>query len=103
MKPIKNIYIIFAIISLFSNVLLFSQIRVGYGLSSDYTMSVLGTDVDVETEGGITLGYDYALQNKEDINNIEYEETVTDSRGKKINWLKEFFTNLNPNPYGKKK
>ena len=40
---------------------------------------------------------------KEDINNIEYEETVTDSRGKKINWLKEFFTNLNPNPYGKKK
>ena len=40
---------------------------------------------------------------KEDINNIKYEETVTDSRGKKINWIKEFFTNLNPDPYGKRK
>ena len=40
---------------------------------------------------------------KDDINNIEYEETITDSRGKSMNWLKEFFTNLNPDPYGKKK
>ena len=41
------------------------------------------------------------LLSKEDINSIEYEETVTDSRGKKINWIKEFFTNLNPDPYGR--
>ena len=39
---------------------------------------------------------------KDNINEIAYEETITDSRGKKINWLKEFFTNLNPDPYGKK-
>ena len=42
------------------------------------------------------------LLSKNDINNIEYEETLTDSRGKKINWIKEFFTNLNPDPYGKR-
>ena len=39
---------------------------------------------------------------KDNINEIAYEETITDSRGKKMNWLKEFFTNLNPDPYGKK-
>ena len=43
------------------------------------------------------------LLSKNDINNIEYEETLTDSRGTKINWIKEFFTNLNPDPYGKRK
>ena len=48
------------------------------------------------------------LENKEilsknDINNIEYEETLTDSRGKKVNWIKDFFSNLNPDPYGKRK
>ena len=43
------------------------------------------------------------LLSKNDINNIEYEETLTDSRGKKVNWIKEFFTNLNPDPYGKRK
>ena len=43
------------------------------------------------------------LLSKNDINNIEYEETLTDSRGKKVNWLKEFFTNLNPDPYGRRK
>ena len=42
------------------------------------------------------------LLSKNDINNIEYEETLTDSRGKKVNWIKEFFSNLNPDPYGKK-
>jgi len=42
------------------------------------------------------------LLSKNDINNIKYEETLTDSRGKKVNWIKEFFTNLNPNPYGKR-
>ena len=42
------------------------------------------------------------LLSKNDINNIEYEETLTDSRGKKVNWIKEFFTNLNPDPYGKR-
>ena len=40
---------------------------------------------------------------KNDINNIKYEEEITDSRGKKINLLKQFFTNLNPDPYGGKK
>ena len=39
---------------------------------------------------------------KRDINNIEYEDSITDSKGKKINWIKEFFTNLNPDPYGKR-
>ena len=43
------------------------------------------------------------LLSKNDINNIKYEETLTDSRGKKINWIKEFFTNLNPDPYGERK
>ena len=42
------------------------------------------------------------LLSKNDINNIEYEETLTDSRGKKVNWIKDFFSNLNPDPYGKK-
>ena len=42
------------------------------------------------------------LLSKNDINNIEYEKTLTDSRGRKINWIKEFFTNLNPDPYGKR-
>ena len=43
------------------------------------------------------------LLSKKDINDIEYEDTITDSRGKKINWLREFFSNLNPDPYGNKK
>ena len=42
------------------------------------------------------------LLSKNDINNIEYEKTLTDSRGKKVNWIKDFFSNLNPDPYGKK-
>ena len=42
------------------------------------------------------------LLSKNDINNIEYEETLTDSKGKKVNWIKDFFSNLNPNPYGKR-
>ena len=46
---------------------------------------------------------DKELLSRNDINNIEYEDTITDSKGKKINWIKEFFTNLNPDPYGKKK
>lgn len=41
------------------------------------------------------------ILSKNDINEIHHEETITDSRGKKVNWLKEFFTNLNPDPYGK--
>ena len=43
------------------------------------------------------------ILSKNDINSIQYEETITDSRGKKISWIKHFFTNLNPDPYGKKK
>ena len=42
------------------------------------------------------------ILSKNDIKNIDYEETITDSRGKKISWIKRFFTNLNPNPYGNK-
>jgi outer membrane protein assembly factor BamE (lipoprotein component of BamABCDE complex) len=40
------------------------------------------------------------LLSKNDINDIDYEKTVTDSSGKKLSWLKQFFTNLNPNPFG---
>ena len=43
------------------------------------------------------------LLSKKDINDIKNEETITDSRGKKISWIKEFFTNLNPDPYGRNK
>ena len=43
------------------------------------------------------------ILSKNDINSIQYEETITDSRGKKVAWIKHFFTNLNPDPYGKKK
>ena len=43
------------------------------------------------------------LLSKNDINDIDHEETLTDSRGKKISWIKEFFTNLNPDPYGRNK
>tara|TARA_B100001013_G_scaffold266201_1_gene168055 strand:- start:243 stop:698 length:456 start_codon:yes stop_codon:yes gene_type:complete len=43
------------------------------------------------------------ILSKNDINSIQYEETITDSRGKKVNWIRQFFTNLNPDPYGKKK
>ena len=43
------------------------------------------------------------ILSKNDINSIKYEETITDSRGKKVNWIRQFFTNLNPDPYGKKK
>ena len=42
------------------------------------------------------------ILSKNDINSIQYEETITDSRGKKVNWIKEFFSNLNPDPYGKR-
>ena len=43
------------------------------------------------------------ILSKNDINSIQYEETITDSRGKKVTWIRQFFTNLNPDPYGKKK
>ncbi len=40
------------------------------------------------------------LLSKNDMNEIEYEKMVTDSSGKKLSWLKQFFSNLNPNPFG---
>ena len=43
------------------------------------------------------------ILNKNDINNIDYETTVTDSRGREIIWYKQFFTNLNPDPFGSKR
>jgi outer membrane protein assembly factor BamE (lipoprotein component of BamABCDE complex) len=43
------------------------------------------------------------ILSKNDINSIQYEETITDSRGKKVTWIRQFFTNLNPDPYGRKK
>ena len=46
---------------------------------------------------------DKEILSKNDINKIEFEETVTDSKGKRMNWIKQFFTNLNSNPYGTKK
>ena len=42
------------------------------------------------------------ILSKNDINSIQYEETITDSRGKKVTWIRQFFTNLNPDPYGKR-
>ena len=40
---------------------------------------------------------------KEDLNDIDYEVAVTDSSGKKLNWYREFFRNLNPDPFGTNK
>ena len=40
------------------------------------------------------------ILSKEDINSIDHEITVTDSSGKKLSWYKEFFKNLNPDPFG---
>ena len=40
------------------------------------------------------------ILSKEDINSIDHEITVTDSSGKKLSWYKEFFRNLNPDPFG---
>ena len=37
---------------------------------------------------------------KADLNDIDYEVAVTDSSGKKLSWYKEFFKNLNPDPFG---
>ena len=37
---------------------------------------------------------------KADLNDIDYEVAVTDSSGKKLNWYREFFRNLNPDPFG---
>ncbi len=37
---------------------------------------------------------------KADLNDINYEVAVTDSSGKKLNWFREFFKNLNPDPFG---
>ena len=42
------------------------------------------------------------ILSKNDIKDIDYEESITDSKGKKRNWIREFFTNLNPDPYGKR-
>ena len=42
------------------------------------------------------------ILSKNDIKDIDYEESNTDSKGKKRNWIREFFTNLNPDPYGKR-
>ena len=40
---------------------------------------------------------------KADLNDIDYEVAVTDSSGKKLNWYREFFRNLNPDPFGTNK
>ena len=39
---------------------------------------------------------DKEILSKKDINKIEYEETVTESKSKKLNFIREFFRNLNP-------
>ena len=65
------------------------------GKNTDQKILILSFNDDMLNNKEILL--------KNDINNIEYEETITDSRGKKMNWLKEFFYNLNSNPYGTNK
>ena len=39
---------------------------------------------------------DKEILSKKDINKIEYEETITESKSKKLNFIREFFRNLNP-------
>ena len=65
------------------------------GQNTDQKILILSFDKETLTKK--------ELLSKKDINDIEYEDTITDSRGKKINWLREFFSNLNPDPYGNKK
>ena len=65
------------------------------GRNTDQKILILSFDKETLTKK--------ELLSKKDINDIEYEDTITDSRGKKINWLREFFSNLNPDPYGNKK
>ena len=40
------------------------------------------------------------LLSKDDINEIDHEITITDSRGRELVWYKSFLKNLNPNPFG---
>ena len=42
------------------------------------------------------------ILSKNDINDIKHEETLTDSKNRKRSWIREFFTNLNPDPYGRR-
>ena len=65
------------------------------GQNTDQKILILSFDKETLTKK--------ELLSQKDINDIEYEATITDSRGKKINWLREFFSNLNPDPYGNKK
>ena len=65
------------------------------GQNTDQKILILSFDKETLTKK--------ELLSKKDINDIEYEDTITDSRGKKINWLREFFSNLNPDPHGNKK
>ena len=69
MNAKKNIYLIISIISLFSNVLLFSQIRVGMDVSGSFDISypsVLDQDSeDYDADSGIIIGYDYMVQKQD--------------------------------------
>ena len=60
----NKFYLSTVILLIICNSMLFGQLRVGYGLSSDYTWSVLGVDTDTEVDGGLVLGYDHLLKNK---------------------------------------
>ena len=34
------------------------------------------------------------------MNEIEFEDSITDSSGRKVVWYKQFLQNLNPDPFG---
>ena len=63
------------------------------GVNTDQKILILSFNKDILKNKEILL--------KDDINDIDYEENITDSRGQKVNWIRHFFSNLNPDPYGK--
>ena len=61
----NKFYLSTVILLIICNSMLFGQLRVGFGLSSDYTMTILGMDTDTEVDGGLVLGYDHLLKDKD--------------------------------------
>ena len=62
------------------------------GENTDQKILILSFNKDIVSNKEILL--------KDSINDIAYEETITDSKGKKLSWIKSFFSNLNSSPYG---
>ena len=40
------------------------------------------------------------ILSKNNMNEIEFEDSITDSSGRKVVWYKQFLQNLNPDPFG---